>query len=296
MSYKSGFITIIGRPNVGKSTLLNCILGQKVAITSDKPQTTRNTIRGVYTRENIQAVFLDTPGVHKPKHKLDKYMMDSVKSSMGAVDIIFYIVDVQSTYGPGEEFIIKSFANRGIPVFLILNKIDTIDKETLFPLIEMYAAKYNFAEVFPISAVSGHNLDRLLEILPKYLPDGPQYYPEDTISDQPEEILVAELIREKILSNTHEEIPHSCAVTVSQMEERPGNMLYIGANIYVDRESQKGIIIGKNGSMLKTIGSSSRREIERLFGCGVFLDLWVKTKRDWRNNEGLLRDWSLKPE
>ena len=296
MSYKSGFITIIGRPNVGKSTLINRILGQKVAITSDKPQTTRNTIRGVYTRENMQAVLLDTPGVHKPKHKLDKYMMDSVKSSLDAVDIIFYMVDVQSTYGLGEEFIIKNFANRGIPVFLILNKIDTIEKEALFPLIEMYAAKYDFAEIFPVSAVAGDNLERLLDILPKYLPEGPQYYPEDTVSDQPEEVLVAELIREQILVNTHEEIPHSCAVTVSQMEERPGNMLYVGANIYVDRDSQKGIIIGKNGSMLKTIGSSARREIERLFGCGVFLDLWVKAKRDWRNNEGLLKDWSLKPE
>ena len=295
-SYKSGFVSIVGRPNVGKSTLINQILGEKVAIVSDKPQTTRNTIRGIYTRDGFQAVFLDTPGIHKPKHKLGKYMVDAATGSLAGVDVVFYMVDSLASFGPGEEFIIKALASCKTPVFLLINKIDKLEKEKLFQLIEFYLSKYKFAEIVPVSAATGENVERLLEVLEKYLPPGPQYYPDDIISDQPEQILLAELIREQILRKTHDEIPHSCAVTISQMEEREGGKLYIGANIYVERDSQKGIIIGKNGAMLKEVGTAARREIERLFDCGVFLDLWVKAKKDWRDNEFLLKDWSLKPE
>ena len=294
--YKSGFVAVIGRPNAGKSTLVNKIVGQKVAIVSEKAQTTRNTIKGIYTDENMQAVFLDTPGIHKPKYKLDKYMVDAARTSMDGVDVIFYLFAADTKFGKGEEYIIENLKQKNIPVYLIVNKIDLLDKEALLPLIAELSQKMNFKEIIPLSALSGENINHLLEVLKKELPEGPQYYPEDMISDLPEQILTAELIREQVLLKTREEVPHSVAVTVSQMEERLNGKLYVYANIYVDRDSQKGIIIGRNGEMLKNIGTGARKEIEKIFACPVYLELRVKTKKDWRDNDMLLKDWSLTPE
>ena len=291
--FHSGFVTLIGRPNAGKSTLTNQLVGEKVAIISDKPQTTRNTIRGIYTDERMQVVLLDTPGVHKPKFKLGERMMNSVNDALAGCDIILYLVDVTESFGAGEEYILSMLQKDApkTPVFLILNKIDLFKKEQLLPLISFYADKYSFAEIIPLSAFSGENKDSLLEAIYKLLPEGPCYYPPDTVSDLPENMLVAELILEQALRLTTDEVPHSIAVTVSELEERDNGLLYIGANIYVERDSQKGIIIGKQGAMLKKIGAAARWEIEKIFGCRVYLDIRVRAKKDWRNNTGLLDNW-----
>ncbi len=291
--FHSGFVTLIGRPNAGKSTLTNQLVGEKVAIISDKPQTTRNTIRGIYTDERMQVVLLDTPGVHKPKFKLGERMMNSINDALAGCDIILYLVDVTESFGAGEEYILSMLQKDApkTPVFLILNKIDLFKKEQLLPLISFYADKYSFAEIIPLSAFSGENKDSLLEAIYKLLPEGPCYYPPDTVSDLPENMLVAELIREQALRLTTDEVPHSIAVTVSELEERDNGLLYIGANIYVERDSQKGIIIGKQGAMLKKIGAAARWEIEKIFGCRVYLDIRVRAKKDWRNNTGLLDNW-----
>lgn len=289
--FRSGFIAIIGRPNAGKSTLLNSILGQKVAIVSDKPQTTRNSIRGIYNSPDMQAIFVDTPGIHKPRHKLNERMMKASNVAMTDSDIVLYLVDATADFGGGEEYIIKELSSCKCPVFLIINKIDLLLPEQLLPLIAAYSTRFDFTEIIPVSAFTGENVDRLLRLIEEYLPVGPRFYPEDIISDQPEQLLISELIREQVLHVTRDELPHSVAVTVSAMEERPGDRLYIEANIYVERDSQKGIIIGKQGQMLKNIGSGARREIERILGCPVYLDLHVKAKKDWRNNESLLRSW-----
>ena len=291
--FHSGFVTLIGRPNAGKSTLTNQLVGEKVAIISDKPQTTRNTIRGIYTDERMQVVLLDTPGVHKPKFKLGERMMNSVNDALAGCDIILYLVDVTESFGAGEEYILSMLQKDApkTPVFLILNKIDLFKKEQLLPLISFYADKYSFAEIIPLSAFSGENKDSLLEAIYKLLPEGPCYYPPDTVSDLPENMLVAELIREQALRLTTDEVPHSIAVTVSELEERDNGLLYIGANIYVERDSQKGIIIGKQGAMLKKIGAAARWEIEKIFGCRVYLDIRVRAKKDWLNNTGLLDNW-----
>ena len=291
--FHSGFVTLIGRPNAGKSTLTNQLVGEKVAIISDKPQTTRNTIRGIYTDERMQVVLLDTPGVHKPKFKLGERMMNSVNDALAGCDIILYLVDVTESFGAGEEYILSMLQKDApkTPVFLILNKIDLFKKEQLLPLISFYADKHSFAEIIPLSAFSGENKDSLLEAIYKLLPEGPCYYPPDTVSDLPENMLVAELIREQALRLTTDEVPHSIAVTVSELEERDNGLLYIGANIYVERDSQKGIIIGKQGAMLKKIGAAARWEIEKIFGCRVYLDIRVRAKKDWRNNTGLLDNW-----
>jgi len=288
-THKSGFAAIIGRPNAGKSTLLNQILDAKVAIVSDKPQTTRNSIRGIYTTQSMQAIFIDTPGIHKPKHLLDKQMMAAVNDSLAGSDIVLYLVDSNTPFGRGEEFIIKQLAGIKKPVLLILNKIDLITPEQLLPLIAFYNEKYPFTEIIPLSAASGENVDRLLEVIGNYLPQGPQLYPPDMISDEPEQQFMAELIREQALAATYEEIPHSLAVLVTALEERTNGTLYVEANIYVERESQKGIIIGKGGAMLKTIGSGARQEMEKFFACPIYLELRVKTRKDWRNNSGILR-------
>lgn len=289
--YKSGFATIIGRPNVGKSTLLNTILGQKIAIMSDKPQTTRNKIQGFYTKENVQIVFIDTPGIHKPQHKLGEYMVTVAERTLNEVDVILYLMDVSMEFGAGEEFIIKQLEKVKTPVFLILNKIDLIPRENLLALINRYSSKYNFAEIIPISALKRDNIDHLLTVLEKYLPEGPQFYPEDMITDQPEKAIVAELIREKALQLTREEIPHSLAVEVTDFKERDENMIYVGATIYVERDSQKGIIIGKKGGMLKEIGQLARVDIENLLDSKVFLELWVKVQKDWRNKDVALKNF-----
>ncbi|MGI6678321.1 MAG: GTPase Era [Dehalobacterium sp.] len=292
-AFKSGFVTIIGRPNVGKSTLLNAVLGQKIAIMSDKPQTTRNKIQGFYTTQEAQIIFIDTPGIHKPQHKLGEYMVTVAERTLNEVDVVLYLVDGSAKFGAGEEFIIKQLAQIETPVFLVINKIDLITREQLFDLIAEYSNKFSFAEIIPLSALKEDGVDHLVEILVQYLAEGPLYYPEDMITDQPEKAIVAELIREKVLLLTREEIPHSVAVEVTDFKEREENIIYIGAVIYVERDSQKGIIIGKKGSMLKKIGEMARIDIENLLDSKVYLDLWVKVKKDWRNQDVSLRNFGF---
>lgn len=289
--FKSGFVALIGRPNAGKSTLLNSLVGQKIAIISDKPQTTRNKIVGVLTKPHFQAIFLDTPGIHKPQHKLGQIMVDTALNTLREVDLIYYLVDVTVPFGGGVEYIIEKLQKVDTPVFLLLNKIDCLKKTELLPLLDFYRQKREWTEIVPISALSGENLGHLLEATLPYFEEGPQYYPEDALTDQPERVLVAELIREKIIVLTHEEVPHSVAVTVEMMERRSENLLYIGATIFVERSSQKAIIIGKNGEMLKKIGTGARREIETLLGDKIYLELWVKVKADWRNSVRNLREF-----
>ncbi len=286
--FKSGFIALVGRPNAGKSTLINRLTGHKVAIVSDKPQTTRNSIRGVYTDEHMQAVFIDTPGVHKPKYQLDRRMMGEVEEALGGCDIIFYLLDVSQPFGAGERYILNRLAPLQIPVFLILNKIDLLKKERLLPLVEELSGTYPFAEIVPLSALTGDNSQTLYDLLRRYLPEGPMYYPADAVSDFPENLLAAEIIREQILLHTSQEIPHSTAVKVNAMEERGEDLLYIEAFVYVERDSQKGILIGKQGTMLKKIGAAARQELEKLFACRIYLDLRVKSRRDWRDNPAML--------
>ena len=295
-NYKSGFIALIGRPNSGKSTLLNCILGQKVAITSDKPQTTRNSIRGIYTGAEYQVIFIDTPGVQKPRYKLEQEMMSAVRNALQAVDGVIYLVDVSCDFGGGEQYILKELGRQQAPVFLALNKIDLLPKDKLLPLIDFYRGKYDFAEIIPISAATGENVDKFLALWPKYLPPGPQYYPDGMVSDQPEQQLIGELVREQVFKQMRQEIPHSVAVNVNALEERENGLLYVEAIIYVERDSQKGIIIGKNGQTLKNIGKAARQEISLLLSCEIYLDLRVKMRKDWRNNETLLRNWQLTSE
>lgn len=291
--FKSGFVSIIGRPNVGKSTLLNHVVGQKIAIMSDKPQTTRNRIQGVYTDGQAQIVFLDTPGIHKPKHKLGDFMMKVAQNTFKEVDLILFVVDAKEGFGGGDQFIIDRLENVNTPVFLVINKIDKIQPEELFKLIELYRDKYDFKEIVPISALEGNNVSTLLEQITKYLEEGPQYYPADQVTDHPERFIVAELIREKVLQLTREEIPHSIAVAIEQMKARNNETVYIGATIIVERSSQKGIIIGKQGSMLREVGKRARTDIEALLGSKVFLELWVKVQKDWRNKPSQLRDFGF---
>jgi len=289
--FRSGFVSLIGRPNAGKSTLTNLLVGEKVAIVSDKPQTTRNSIRGIYTDEAMQAVLIDTPGVHKPKFKLGERMMEAVTDSVAGCDLLLYLADASEEFGAGEEFILNMLRESHTPVILVLNKIDLLEKEALLPLIAFYNEKYAFAEIIPVSAKTGDGRKELLSLIYTHLPEGPAYYPEDMISDLPENMLVAELIREQALHHTTDEVPHSIAVNVTEMEEQHNGVLRITANIYVERDSQKGIIIGKKGAMLKLIGSKAREEIEKIFACKVFLELHVRAKKDWRNNVGLLDSW-----
>jgi GTPase len=287
--YHSGFVAIIGRPNAGKSTLLNNLVGQKIAIVSDKPQTTRNRIQGVMSEPRGQVVFLDTPGVHKPKHRLGEYMVQVAKNSLREVDAILYVVDVKAEFGTGEEYVLGMLENIKTPVILVLNKIDLIDKESLLPTLSEWDKRGKFAAIVPFSALKGNNYGGLKDEIFKYLPEGPQYYPEDAVTDHPERFIIGELIREKVLLKTRDEIPHSIAVDVEQIKDKE-ELVSIRAVIYVERDSQKGIIIGKSGGMLKDIGSLARQEIEQLLGSKVFLDLWVKVKKDWRNQDQTLRN------
>ncbi|MDD2211560.1 MAG: GTPase Era [Clostridia bacterium] len=283
--FKSGFVALIGRPNAGKSTFLNKMIGRKIAIISDKPQTTRNKIVGVLTEAQFQVVFLDTPGIHKPLDQLGKIMVSTALTTLREVDVIYYLVDASVPFGSGEAFIMERLSKVDTPIFLLLNKIDRLKKPDLLPLIDVYRRKREWTGIVPISALTGENMGSLLDSTVAYLPEGPQYYPSDMLTDQPERILVAELIREKILWATREEIPYSVAVTVEMMEQRSAHLLYIGATIFVERSSQKAIIIGKNGEMLKTIGTLARGELEGLLGNKVFLELWVKVKTNWRNSK-----------
>ena len=291
--HKSGFIAVIGRPNVGKSTLINSLIGQKIAIMSDKPQTTRNRILCILTQEDAQIVFLDTPGIHKPKHKLGEYMVRAAENTLKEVDAILFVVDATEDMGPGEFYILERLQATNKPVILIVNKLDLIDKARVLPIISRYADKYHFEGVVPISAKEKTNLDGLLTEIKKYLPEGPQYYPEDMVTDQPERLIVAELVREKVLQLTREEIPHAVAVDVDEMTTRANQDIYIRATIYVERDSQKGIVIGSRGKLLKDIGALARKDIETLLGAKVFLDLWVKVKKDWRNRDGVLHNFGF---
>ncbi|PAD66913.1 GTPase Era [Bacillus sp. 7586-K] len=295
--FKSGFVSIIGRPNVGKSTFINRVIGQKIAIMSDKPQTTRNKIQGVYTTENSQTIFIDTPGIHKPKHKLGDFMMKVAQNTLKEVDLILFMINAEEGYGKGDEFIIERLKQTNTPVFLIINKIDQIHPDELLPIIEEYKNLYPFKEIIPISALQGNNVDTLLKQIESLLPEGPQYYPDDQVTDHPERFIITELIREKVLHLTREEIPHSVAVVMDSLERRENNKaIYVAATIIVERDSQKGIIIGKQGSMLKEVGKRARVDIEALLGSKVFLELWVKVQKDWRNKASQLRDYGFRED
>lgn len=296
-TYHSGFISIIGRPNVGKSTFMNRVIGQKIAIMSDKPQTTRNKIQGVLTRENAQFIFIDTPGIHKPKHKLGDFMVKSAIHTLNEVDLVMFMVNAKEGYGKGDQFIIDQLKNVNKPIILVVNKIDEVHPDELLPLIDLYRDKLEVEEIIPISALQGNNVEHLLNIIEKYLPEGPQYYPEDQVTDHPERFIISELIREKVLHHTHEEIPHSIAVVIDSIDKREGqNIVDVQATIIVERSSQKGIVIGKQGKMLKTIGTEARKDIELLLGTKIFLELWVKVQKDWRNRLHQLRDFGYRED
>ena len=288
--FKSGFIAIIGRPNVGKSTLLNNIIGEKMAIMSSKPQTTRNTIRCVHTTKEYQMIFIDTPGMHKPKSKLGDYMVDEANSALKEVDVILFLIDDPGKVGPGDKYIVELLKDLKAKKILVINKMDKMNEEELFKKIDEMK-EYPFDDIVPISAASGKNVNTILDLIVKYIPKGPQYFPEDTLTDQPEKVIVAEFIREKALQLLKDEVPHGIAVEVMSMKERKNGSLYdIEVNIYCERKSHKGIIIGKEGKMLKKIGTLARQDIENLLGCKVNLQLWVKVRPNWRDKDFDLRD------
>ena len=289
--YKSGFVSLVGRPNVGKSTLLNRLVGQKIAIMSDKAQTTRNKIQGVFTTENEQIIFIDTPGIHKPKHRLGDFMVRTALSTINEVDVVLFLVNVTEKRGPGDNYVIEKLRTVESPVFLVLNKIDQVHPDELLPIIEDYNEQMDFQEIIPISATEGNNVERLVETITKYLPEGPQFYPEDQVTDHPEYFIVSELIREKVLERTREEVPHSVAVVVEGMKREDDQKVLVEATIIVERKSQKGIIIGKGGKMLKDIGMNARKDIEALLGDRIFLDLFVKVQNDWREKQFYLKDY-----
>lgn len=299
-SFKSGFVTLIGRPNVGKSTLMNHLIGQKIAITSKKPQTTRNRIQTVYTdEEKGQIVFVDTPGIHKAKNKLGEYMVNVAEHALNEVDLVLWLVEPASFIGAGERHIIEKLKKVNTPVILIINKVDTVKKEQVLEYIDAYRKVYEFAEIVPLSALRGENTEILPDLIFKYLPYGPMFYDEDTVTDQPQRQIVAELIREKALHALEEEIPHGIAVSIDRMKERKGagqKITDIDATIICERDSHKGIIIGKGGNMLKKIGSNARFEMERLLECKVNLKLWVKVKKDWRDSDFLIKNFGYKEE
>ena len=290
--FRSGFVTLIGRPNVGKSTLMNHLIGQKIAITSNKPQTTRNRIQTVYTCERGQIVFVDTPGIHKAKNKLGEYMVHVAERTLNEVDVILWLVEPSTFIGAGERHIAKQLQSTHTPVILVINKIDTVKREEILKFIDEYRKIYDFAEIVPASALKGMNTKVLVECIFKYLPYGPQFYDEDTVTDQPKRQIVAELIREKALRSLSEEIPHGIAVSIDKMRERTkGNIVDIDATIICERDSHKGIIIGKGGGMLRKIGSAARREIEDMLEQKVNLQLWVKVKKDWRDSDFLMKNF-----
>ena len=288
--FKSGFAALIGRPNVGKSTLMNHLIGQKIAITSKKPQTTRNRIQTVYTSEEGQIVFVDTPGIHKAKNRLGDYMVNVAQRSLKEVDVVLFLVEPTEYIGAGEQQILSQLRKINTPVILVINKIDTVKKEELFGFIDVYRKEMDFAEIVPVSALKNDNTDELIRCIMKYLPYGPAFYDEDTVTDQPQRQIVAELIREKALRSLNEEIPHGIAVTIERMKWR-GQIVDIDATIICERESHKGIIIGKQGAMLKKIGMNARKDVEDLLESKVNLQLWVKVKKDWRDSEFLLKNF-----
>ncbi|QUH26897.1 GTPase Era [Serpentinicella alkaliphila] len=292
MTFKSGFVSIIGRPNVGKSTLMNKLIGEKIAIMSDKPQTTRNRIQSIYTSEDCQIIFIDTPGMHKPKHKLGEYMINTAKETLREVDVVLFVVDESKDIGPGDQFIMEQLREIKTPIILVMNKIDLMNPEQFKNLYEQFKDQNIFADIIGISALENANLNALVEKIKDFLEEGPQYFPGDMITDQPERVIVAEIIREKVLHYTDQEVPHGVAVEIMHMKPRKdSDIIDISATIYCERNSHKGIIIGKNGRKLKGIGKSARQDIERLLGTKVFLETWVKVKEDWRNNQSNLRNF-----
>ena len=293
--FKSGFVTLIGRPNVGKSTLMNYLIGQKIAITSNKPQTTRNRIQTVLTTDEGQIVFVDTPGIHKAKNKLGEYMVNVAEKTLNEVDVVLWLVEPTTFIGACEQHIAKQLQRVKTPVILVINKVDSVKREEILPAIAAYKDIYDFADIVPVSARSGDNTDELLRVIMKYLPYGPQFYDEDTVTDQPERQIVAELIREKALHSLQDEIPHGIAVAIDRMKMQ-NKVMHIDATIICERDSHKGIIIGKQGSMLKKIGSTARYEIERMLDCKVNLKLWVKVKKDWRDSEFLMKNFGYREE
>lgn len=296
-STKSGFVTLIGRPNVGKSTLMNRLIGQKIAITSNKPQTTRNRIQTVYTDERGQIVFLDTPGIHKAKNKLGEYMVNVAENTLKEVDVILWLVEPTTFIGAGERHIAEQLQKVTTPVILVINKVDTVKKEEILVFIDAYRKIYDFAEIIPVSALKGTNTDDVVETIFKYLPYGPMFYDEDTVTDQPMRQIVAELIREKALRCLDEEIPHGIAVYIDTMKERKtGDIIDIEATIVCERESHKGIIIGKKGQMLKKIGTQARKEIENIMDIKINLKLWVKVRKEWRDSDVQLKNFGYNPK
>lgn len=294
--YKSGFVTLIGRPNVGKSTLMNHLIGQKIAITSEKPQTTRNRIQTVFSDERGQIIFLDTPGIHKAKNKLGEYMVSVAEHTLKEVDVILWLVEPGTYIGPGEQQVLKTLSRVKTPVFLVINKIDTVKKEEIIRTMDAYKDVYRFAEIIPVSAMKKTNTDTLIHTIFQYLKEGPQYYDEDTVTDQPMRQIAAELIREKALRMLSDEIPHGIAVVIDKMAERANGMFDIEATIVCERDSHKGIIIGKGGSMLKKIGTTARIEIENLMDAKVNLQLWVKVRKEWRNSELFVKNYGYDPK
>ncbi|WP_143463489.1 GTPase Era [Levilactobacillus enshiensis] len=295
-NYKSGFVAIVGRPNVGKSTFLNRVIGQKIAIMSNTAQTTRNKIQGIYTTDDAQIVFIDTPGVHKPKSKLGDYMVQSAMSALNEVDAVLFMINAAEKRGAGDNFIIDRLKGIKAPVYLLINKIDQVKPDDLLPIMEQYQTALPWKSVYPISALEGNNVDELLSGLIDEMPHGPQYYPEDQVTDHPERFVVSELIREKIFMLTREEVPHSVAVEIESMKQKDEDHVHIEATIIVERPTQKGIMIGKGGSMLKKIGTMARRDIEHLLGSKVYLQLWVKVQPNWRDKATLLKSYGYRKD
>lgn len=294
-NFKSGFVALIGRPNVGKSTLMNALIGQKIAIMSPKPQTTRNRIQSILTTEDRQVIFVDTPGIHKPKSKLGEYMNTAALVTLKEVDLIFWLIEPDDRIGAGDQFIIDKLKESKTPVILIINKIDTVEKSFLLKVIDAYKDAYSFLEILPISALKRENTEKLLDLIDDHLEEGPQYFPEDMLSDQPERQIISELIREKVLKLLQDEIPHGIAVTIDSMEEREDkSQIIIEATIVCEKKSHKPIILGKGGSMIKQIGILSRREIEAFLGAHIRLNLWVKIKENWRDSEFLMRNYGYR--
>lgn len=295
-THKSGFVAIVGRPNVGKSTLLNRVVGQKIAIMSDKAQTTRNKIQGVYTTDDAQLIFIDTPGIHKPKHRLGDFMVETAYSALREVEVTLFMISADQKRGKGDDFIIERLRQSQTPVFLVINKIDKVHPDALLAIIEDYSSQMDFAEIVPISATEGNNFETLMKLLIDEMPEGPQYFPEDQITDHPEYFIVSELVREKVLLLTRDEVPHSVAVVVDSMKRDHNDKVHIQATIIVERDSQKGIIIGKGGKMLKQIGTKARLDIEHLLDDKVFLELWVKVQKDWRDKQTFLTDYGYRKD
>ncbi|CUP61207.1 GTPase Era [Clostridium baratii] len=292
--FKSGFISIVGRPNVGKSTLMNYIMGEKLSIVSNKPQTTRNNIQTILTTDDYQMVFVDTPGIHKPKHKLGEYMVNSAKDSTKDVDLILFLTNPGEEIGRGDKFILETLRGKNVPVFLVLNKIDEFTQETVAKSLADFSKEFDFKEIIPISAMKGKNVDKLLELMANELPEGPKYYPEDMITDVQERFVVSEIVREKALRTLRDEIPHGIAVDVIQMKQKENGTYHIEVDIICEKDSHKGIIIGKNGQTLKKIGETSRYELERFLRTKVNLKTWVKVRKDWRDNQNLLKELGYK--